>query len=144
MQRKIWAFVAFNVYSITLLSAFELNTPYLLDASLVLEAEMAGVEINPLDWGWGPHYFWRLFSGAIVTGCVAILSGAIAGKSGGKITAISNIPSIVVWAVLLGIIVFGGIEVEEKTGFIVVSLIAIPLTTYLASIMGTFGEELQK
>ena len=144
MARQIWAFVAFNVYALFLISAFQENTAYLFDASLIKEMKLDGLDINPREWGWGGHYIWRLFAGVVVTAVVSVLSGAIAKNNGAKNAAIANIPSVIVWGVMLYLFGFTNIEVEAKTGFIIISLIAIPLTTYIAYIAGNFGEELQR
>lgn len=144
MVRAFWAFIAFNVYAIILISAFQENTPYLFDAKLVSEMRAAGEIFDIRDWGWKDHYIWRLFSGVIVTALVAFLAGAIARDKGGKIAAIANIPSILVWVGTIYIIVaFGQIDIEDRTGFLVVSLIAIPLITWVAYKFGNMGAETQ-
>jgi len=144
MARKILAFLAFNIYSIFLISAFQENTAYLFDASLINEMRLEGIGINPREWGWGGHYIWRLFSGVIVTGLAATLTGAISKTNGKKIATLANIPSVIVWLVMIYLFGFTNVEVEEKTGFIVTSILAVPLTTYLAYVFGGFGEELQR
>ena len=42
MGRKIWAFVAFNLYAAFLISAFQENTAYLFDVSLIKEMKLEG------------------------------------------------------------------------------------------------------
>ena len=144
MGRKIWSFVGFNVYALFLISAFQENTAYLFDIGLIREMKMSGFDINPREWGWGDHYIWRLFSGVAVTAVVAVLAGAIAKKNGAKIAAIANIPSLIVWGGMIYFFGFTDVEVEAKTGFIVISLIAIPATTYVAYLAGGLGEEIQQ
>lgn len=144
MTRQIAAFIAFNVYALFLISAFQENTAYLFDVNLIADMKLDGLDINPREWGWGNHYIWRLFSGIAVTAIVAVLSGAIAKKDGGRISAISNMPSVLVWGVMLYLFGFTDVEVEAKTAFTVISIIAIPLTTYIAYIAGNFGTELQQ
>lgn len=143
MGRKIWAFVAFNVYALLLISAFEENTAYLFDASLINEMKMYSLDFNPREWSWGDHYIWRLFSGVVVTAVVAVLAGAIAKNNGAKTAAIANIPSVLVWGVIC-FLLFTDVKVEAKTGFIIISLVAIPLTTYVAYLAGSFGEKIQQ
>jgi len=143
MARKILAFIAFNIYSIFLISAFQENTAYLFDTSLMNDMRLKGIAINPREWGWGGHYIWRLFSGVVVTGLAAILTGAISKTNGNKIAALVNIPSIIVWLVMIYLFGFTNVEVEGKTGFIVISILAVPLTTYVAYVFGRIGEELQ-
>ena len=137
MARAFWSFIAFNVYSLFLVSAFQENTPHLFDAKLVSEMRAAGEIFDIREWGWKDHYIWRLFSGVVVTAIVAFLAGAIARDKGGTIAAIANIPSILVWAGTFYAMAFGQIDVEGQTGFLVVSLLAIPLTTLLHINAGT-------
>lgn len=143
MARAFWAFVAFNIYSLFLISAFQENTPHLFDAKLVSEMRAAGEIFDLKEWGWKDHYIWRLFSGVVVTAFAAFLAGAIAKEKGAKVAAIANIPSILVWAGTFYFMAFGGVEVEGQTGFFIVSLIAIPLTTWVAYHFGSIGEEAQ-
>jgi hypothetical protein len=144
MARKILAFIAFNIYSIFLISAFQESTAYLFDTSLINAMRLKGLAINPREWGWGGHYIWRLFSGVVVTGLVATLSGAIAKTNGNKIAALANIPSVIVWLVMIYLFGFTNVEVEGKAGFIVISILAVPLTTYVAYVFGRIGKELQE
>jgi hypothetical protein len=143
MARAIWAFLAFNVYSLFLISAFQENTPYLFDAKLISEMRAAGEIFDIKAWGWGDHYIWRLFSGAVVTAIAAFLAGAIARENGAKVAAIANVPSILVWAAMFYFMAFGHTEWEARTGFIVVSVVAIPLTTWIAYTFGMFGAYIQ-
>ena len=142
--RWVCGFLAFNVYSLFLLSAFQENTPYLFDAKLVSAMRAAGKLRDLKDWGWDDHYIWRLFSGVVVTLIAGFLAGAIAKSRGALLAAVSNVPSVAVWAVMVYFAAFGETEIAGQTGFIVVSLIAIPLTTFLAYVAGQVGEEFQK
>lgn len=144
MGRKIMAIVAFNVYALFLISAFQENTAYLFDASLIKEMKLSGFDIDPLEWGWGNHYIWRLFAGVVVTALVGFLAGAIAKQNGARVATLANIPSVLIWGVMIYLFGFAGVEVEAKTGFITISIIAIPLTTYIAYLTGGFGEEIQR
>ena len=144
MARAILAFVAFNVYSLFLISAFQENTSYLFDVKLVSEMRAAGEIFNLKEWGWKNHYIWRLFSAVIVTVLAGFLSGAIARDKSSKVTLIANIPSVLVWAGTFYLMAFGEIDVEGKTGFLIVSLIAIPLTTWIAFHAGKIGAETQE
>jgi len=83
--RKVWAFAAFNVYSLLLISAFEDNTASLFDSSLIKEARLMGMNVNLNDWSWGDHYLWRLFSAVVTTVFAGILTGAIAKTNGKKL-----------------------------------------------------------
>ena len=144
MPRAIWAFVAFNIYSLFLISAFQENTPYLFDVKLVSEMQAAGEIFDLKEWGWKDHYIWRLFSGVIVTALAGFLSGAVARDKSGKIAVVANIPGVLVWAGTFYLIAFGEVEIEGKTGFSIVSLIAIPLTTWIAYHSGRLGSEAQE
>lgn len=151
MGRKILAIVTFNAYVIFLLSAFEENTAYLFDISLIKDIQSRGFEINLKEWGWGSHYIWRLFAGVVVSALCGFIAGAVAKESGAKTAALANIPSILCWGGLLYLF-FSGVEVEAISllfspagpGFIAISIIAIPLTTYVAYLSGGFGEEIQR
>lgn len=143
MARAIWAFIAFNVYSLFLISAFQENTPHLFDAKLVSEMRAAGEIFDIRAWGWKDHYIWRLFSGVVVTAMAAFLAGAIARRNAAKLAAIANVPSILVWAAMFYFMAFGRTEWEGQTGFIVVSVIAIPLTTWIAYQFGKVGADTQ-
>lgn len=144
MGRKIWAFVAFNAYSLFLLSAFQENTAYLFDASLINFMRLEGIEISLREWGWGGHYLWRLFSGLVVTGLAAILAGAISKSNGKIIAALANVPSVLGWLGQIYFLAFTDVKVDSQTGFIVVSILAVPLTTFVAYVFGEIGESLQK
>lgn len=151
MGRKILAIVTFNAYVIFLLSAFEENTAYLFDASLIGEIQSRGFEINLKEWGWGSHYIWRLFAGVVVSALGGFLAGAVAKESGAKTAALANIPSVLMWGGMLYLF-SSGVEIEAISllftsagpGFIAISIIAIPLTTYIAYLSGGLGEEVQQ
>lgn len=144
MTRAVWAFLAFNVYSLFLVSSFQQNTPYLFDTKIISEMRAAGDFLDLGAWGWKDHYIWRLFSGVVVTALAGVLAGAITKERGGKIVAIANIPSIIVWTATLWLMLSEGTKVEGQTGFAVISVIAIPLTTWIAYHAGNFGAEIQR
>jgi hypothetical protein len=73
----------------------------------------------------------------------AFLAGAIARWSGARVAAIANIPSVLVWAAMIYLMAFGGAEWEGQTGFIVVSIIAVPLTTWIAYVFRKIGTDAQ-
>ena len=155
MRRRILAVLAFNVYAIFLLSAFEENTPHLFDSHLHvedadyaewgwrdhIEAQISSLKEKNNSAGWGNHYVWRLISGLVVTALVGLLAGAIAKQDGAKVSAIANIPSVLIWAAI--IMLSGYIVPEARVGYILISIIAIPLTTYVAYISGKYGEQVQ-
>ena len=143
MGRAIGAFIAFNIYSLFLISAFQENTPAVFDAKLVAEMRAAGEISDIKAWGWKDHYIWRLFSGIVVTALAAFLTGAIARQNAAKVAAFANVPSVLVWAVTFYFMAFGDTEFEGQKGFIVVSLIAIPLTTWIAYQLGKVGADTQ-
>ncbi len=95
MGRKILAIATFNAYVIFLLSAFEENTAYLFDISLIKDIQSRGFEINLKEWGWGSHYIWRLFAGVVVSALCGFLAGAVAKENGAKTAVLANIPSVV-------------------------------------------------
>jgi hypothetical protein len=85
-----------------------------------------------------------LFSGVVVTVLAGVLAGAIAKEGGARITALANIPSVLVWVDMVYLFGFADVELEARTGFLVISIIAIPLTTYIAYVSGGLGEEIQR
>jgi hypothetical protein len=143
MARWFWAFVTFNVYALFLLSAFQQNTPYLFDAKLLSDLRAAGQVFDIADWGWKNHYVWRLFSGVVVTAAAAFVTGAVAQTKSGAVAVVANIPSIVLWAGMFYIAAFSPTPMEGNTGFAVVSVIAVPLTTWVAYYFGRLGGETQ-
>lgn len=144
MGRQLLSILAFNIYAMFLIFTFQENTGYLFDVSLINEMRLSGFDINPREWGWGDHYIWRLFAGVVVTALVGFLAGAIAKKDGSRLAAIANIPSVMVWGGIIYLFGFTGAEMEGGTGFIVISILAIPLTSYIAYSAGGFGEEIQR
>lgn len=141
--RSIWAFVAFNVYSLLLTLAFRVNVPFLFDAKEMQEMSAAGVPFELVSWGWNDHYIWRLFSGVVVSGSAAFLAGAIARSNGSRLAALANIPSICVWVFEIYLVSMDIAKGEPRIGYIVASVIAIPLTTWVAFQYGRLGEETQ-
>lgn len=145
MRRKILAVLAFNIYALFLISAFEENTAYIFESNQIEAMKLSG--LDPRDWGWGNHYIWRLFAAIVVTACVGFLAGAIARQDGAVISALANIPSVLVWLATIYLFkhpdVFESIGLDSgyNTEFIVISIIAIPLTTLIAYFSGHFGEE---
>jgi len=148
--RRLFAFVAFNVYSASLIGAFQINTPYQFDSEMIRRLQGTHID-SPNHWGWGNHYIWRLVAAVVATALAGTLTGAIARTRGGLATALSNIPSIAIW---IGIayylefesssFVYGDQTITIHTGMIIVALIAIPLTTYVAFHAGEFGATLQR
>jgi hypothetical protein len=116
----------------------------LFDVSLIKEMSLDGMPFDPSEWGWGSHYIWRLFAGVVVTAIVGFLAGSIAKSKGALTAVISNIPSVIAWTLSAYSIYFYNAQFEERTAFVIISMIAIPLTTYIAFIAGGLGEEFQK
>ena len=122
--RQIWAFVAFNGYSLCLMEAVLENTPRLFDVQK-------------------GHYIWRLFAAVVVTAIAAFLAGAVVQRNGAKMGVIANIPSVIVWCAFLYANVFGILVSEGRTGSFIISVIAIPLTTWIAYQFCKYGAETQ-
>lgn len=145
MRRKILAVLAFNIYALFFVSAFQESTAYLFESNLIESMRLSG--LDPRDWGWGDHYIWRLFAAVVVTACVGFLAGAIARQGGAVISALANIPSVLIWLATIYLLKhpddFEAIDFDSRysTEFIVVSIIAIPLTTLIAYFSGRIGEE---
>ncbi|MCH8248660.1 MAG: hypothetical protein IH913_03525 [Proteobacteria bacterium] len=143
MGRYVWAFLAFSFCSIFLIDAFQRNTPYIFESAKMAEMAYYGLEFEFQDWAWGDHYFWRLAAAVIATGFVGFLSGAIAQSNGGRTALIANIPSVLVWVGTFYFVVFSEYEIEASTGFAVISILAIPLTSWIAYTFGGIGAEVQ-
>lgn len=110
-----------------------------------------GLAVSPSQWGWGNHYLWRLFASVVATLLAGFLPGAIAQKRGGIVAAISNIPSVILWMVMIFILwtrdnglIYGDQTISTPTGMIVISILAIPLTTYFAYASGQNGCQVQQ
>ena len=95
------------------------------------------------DFVWGNHYIWRLTVAIVATSFVAFLTGAIAQRNGGKVALVSNIPSVFGWAALIYVIGFRDFDIPGGTGFIVISIVAMPVTLFLAYAFGLVGEQTQ-
>jgi len=143
MARIIWAFIAFNAYTLFLVDAFQRNTAYIFDAEAVAEMAFYQLDFSYADWAWGDHYVWRLVVAVVATCFVAFLTGAIAQKNGNKVALVANIPSVVGWLVIIYLFGFADFEVSGKTGFLVVSFLAIPATLFLSYMFGGIGEATQ-
>jgi hypothetical protein len=141
MVNKIYAFIIYNVYSFFFIEAFRKNTPFLLDSKLVEDIRKYNLGYDTDELGWGDHYIWRLFAAIMVTWAVSFLTGAIAKEKPGKTAIIANIPSVLVWLVILYFLIFTDIQIEGKTGYIVISILAIPLTSTIAYFSAIAGEE---
>ena len=147
-MRTILAFLAFNLYAGLLVSAFQLNTPYLFDLKMIESLQGTGVD-SPTHWGWGNHFIWRLFAALLSTMLAGLLTGAIARTRGGLVAAISNVPSIGIWIFLIhylstgAAIAYGDQTITAHTGMIVAGCLAILLTTFVAYQSGEFGSQLQ-
>ncbi len=143
MARAIYAFVAFNVYSLFLIAAFQKNTPFLFDAALMAEMHAGSESFDIQAWGWKDHYLWRLVAAIVATAVTAFLAGAIAQRNGARVALAANVPSVIMWAIVFYLMAFGEDKWEGQTGFAIVAAIAIPLTTWIAYRCGKIGEETQ-
>jgi hypothetical protein len=145
MRKPILAIFAFNIYASCLIGAFQVNTAYLFETDLIEQLRGSGLDVSsPSQWGWGDHYIWRLFAGAVVTALVGLLAGAIAKEGAARIAALANIPSMLVWVGMVYLFGFADVELEARMGFLVISITAIPLTTYIAYVSGGLGEDVQR
>jgi len=151
MLRKFLAFLAYNIYSGCVLWAFDWNTAYRFDSNMVSRLEHTGFDTPPNQWGWGNHYVWRLLAAGVSTLFGGFVAGAVARTRGGIIAAVSNVPSIALWAWIIYILgfeniptIYGDQEITSHTGMVVISVIAIPLTTLLALLGGQLGADAQR
>lgn len=144
IRNYIGAFFLFNVFFIFIISAFLENTPYLFDMKIVKELKASGLIDDIRELGWNGHYIWALISFSVTTYFVSFLTGAMAQENGGKVSLLSSIPSDLGWVFLFYMMALSGGKYEGQTGFIIVSIIAIPLNVYIAYMAGCAGEEIQK
>ena len=151
MMRKLLAFVVFNLYSACFVWAFQVNTAYQFDSDMIERLEHTGFDIGPSQWGWGNHYLWRLLAAVVATSLAGFLAGAMARTRGGITAVVSNIPSVAVWAGTIYMFVaesppisYGDQTITSHTGMIVISLVAILLTTVLAHVSGESGSMTQR
>lgn len=149
--RTVLAFLAFNAYSGSFVWAFQLNTAYLFDSDMISRLRGTGFHVSPSHWDWGNHYIWRLATAVVATALAGFLTGAIARTRGGLTAVISNVPSIATWTALIYWLAvrnvptaYGDQIVTDHTGMIVVALVAIPVTTYVAYLSGAFGAKIQQ
>lgn len=142
-KRIILSFIAYNLYAIVFIAAFQENTAYLFDADLISNMKISGITEDPREWGWGDHYIWRLFSGVVSTALAGFLSGAIARGSGGRVASVANIPSVIFWIFFIYLMGFSSMVVQARTEYVIISIVAIPLTTYIAYKSGAAGDNYQ-
>lgn len=153
MRRKTCAALAFNIYALVFVGILWAATPLLFDSQEIAGLVNQGVQFEFGDWGFGDHYIWRLFVAAISTAVGGFICGALARHRGGTVALIANIPSIVGWVAYAVIFLFlidsANVKIEDKandlkTGYGIVSLIAIPMTWWLAMKFGKVGESFQR
>ena len=149
MKRKIAAALMFNVYAWTFVGAFWAATPFVFHGPELVELKSKGLPFAFDDWGFFDiHYLWRLLAASVSTFFSALICGAIAREDGGKVALVANIPSVLGWLVFVGAIFYlrengdakRGIAEGVLTAISVVSLIAIPVTFWLAVKGGDLGE----
>jgi len=152
MKRIFAAVVAFNVYSFVFVSAFSAATPYLFHAKEVHDLRKHGLPLRFEDWGFDEHYIWRFIAAVVSTALAGFISGAVARDDTGKTVAWSNAPSVIGWVFYAGLFFFffAGSEVEPpknvaalSLGWGIVSVTAIPTTTWVAFHFGRLGAAYQ-
>lgn len=152
MKRKIAAAVAFNVYALVFVQAFWAATPLLFHGQEIATLKDQGLSFKFDDWGFGDHYLWRLFAAVVSTALAGLICGAIAREKGGKVSLLANIPSVLGWIAYAWMFFYlfdslgvKGDDKQEglKTAYGVVSVIAIPVTCWLAMKFGEIGERFQ-
>lgn len=153
MKRKICAALVFNVYALVFVGIFWAATPFLFDFQEIAGLVKQGVRFEFGNWGFGHHYTWRLFVAAISTAMGGFICGALAREKSGRVALIANIPSVVGWIAyaILFLVVAGSDNVKSddkadglRVGYGIMSLIAIPITCWLAMKFGKVGEGFQR
>lgn len=146
MRRKLWAFLAYNLYFFIIVTAFAKETPYLFSAIQTDKIFVSPEALLPdvaNGWAWGPHYIWRLFSGSLATFLAAALAGAIAKNKGSLVAVVSAIPSVIMLGVLIWLLSSGQLVASESGKHIICSYIMIITTFVIAFFGGRFGQNLQ-
>lgn len=152
MKRKIAAALAFNAYAFVFVWAFWAATPFLFHGQELASLKDRGLPFKFEDWGFDDHYLWRLLAAAISTAIAGFICGALAREKGSKVALIANIPSVVGWIAYAWMFFFlfdslgvkGDDKIEGlKTAYGIVSIIAIPMTCWLAMKFGEIGERFQ-
>lgn len=152
MKRKIAAVLAFNTYALVFVQAFWAATPFLFDGQELSSLRDQGLPFRFEDWGFDDHYVWRLIAAAVSTGIAAFICGAIAREKGGRVALIANIPSVIGWIAYAWMFFFMfdtlGIKADQKaerlmTAYGIISVVAIPITCWLAVKCGEFGQRVQ-
>jgi hypothetical protein len=144
LARPTAAFLAYNLYAIFLISAFQENTGYLFDKEQINSLIQSGAQFDQKLWGWRGHYIWMLFSSLITTVICSLLSGAISKDQRGLTSLISSLPSVLVFGLVIYIMQFSGQDFDGQTGNTVVAILGIPLTVLIAYHAGKIGAKIQK
>lgn len=137
------AFLAYNLYSVFLISAFFESTGGIFDRTQIDSLVKAGEEFNPKDWGWNGHYLWMLFSSTITTVVSSLIGGAISKDKKGITTLVCSIPTIITWGFVAYVLQFSDSVYVNSTETTIVALINIPLTAFLAYNSGKLGANIQ-
>lgn len=152
MQRKIAAALAFNVYALVLVQAFWAATPLIFDGREVDRHLAEGTQFRFEDWGFGEHYLWRLFAAVFATAVAGFICGALARDKGRNVALVANIPSGIGWLGYAWMFFFlldsYAVQLNDanqglKTAYGVISVVAVPLTFWLAGKFGELGEKFQ-
>ena len=137
MRRKVAVFAAFNASLFCIVSAFFKALPELFYLNFFSPQLSFGLDAKGSEWDGRYLLFLLLTIGAIPV--AAILAGAMAKERGGPAAAKSAVPLTLLWAELFFLALFTG-----TVGSTAISLIAIPLTIFVAAYWGRFGERTQK
>ena len=153
MRRAVAAALAFNVYAVIVFQAFWAAMPALFYSGEIEHLANQGTPFRFEDWGFGAHYLARLFTAIVATAVPGFICGAIARSRGGRVALIANIPSALGWIAYawMCFFVFDNVEMQLPVpqqqllvAYGLISLVAAPLTCWIASKSGDLGEEVQK
>ncbi len=153
MRRTLAAVVAFNVYAMIFFQAFWAAMPALFYSKEIERLANQGVPFRFEDWGFGDHYLLRLFTAIVATAVPGFICGAIARSRGGRVALIANIPSALGWIAYAWIcfFVFDNVQMQLPVPqqqllvpYGLISIVAAPLTCWIAIKSGVLGEEVQK
>lgn len=152
MKRKIAAVLAFNAYAYVFVLAFWGATPFLFHGQDLSHLREQGLPFSSYDWGFDDHYLWRFIAAAVSTALAAFICGAIARERGGRVALIANVPSVIGWIIFVWVYFFSfddfDINPDQKTkelmtAYGIVSVLAIPMTGWLAVKFGEIGQRAQ-
>lgn len=144
-MRYFLAFLAFNLFGYLFVWAYGLNTIFLFDHELVIELFEGNYKPEDSNWIWGEHYIYRLYVCCLIIFICSFFAGAVAQK----MARMSQLFQIFQHPLLVPLYLFGftdylNVEINnQNTLFVIICIVTIPLSTYIAFYSGYLGEVFQ-